>query len=257
MIDYSKLMPKLEYNGVLITDISHRFKLSPVVQELASEYYNVTIEADETPESLSLKVYGQQDYWWLILVANNIIDPFYDWLMTDEEVVAYAEKLHGVDGKNHVMHYEDENYVKYSSDWGDSPPTPFMEPHLFEELTRDEYYLKYNYIKQDIPYWSYIPNPSLTIDGHCTINGVVSPSTDVSSESIAFCGRAGGVWEYDNELEKRWITYNLKPVTHIEWMLHLNDEKRRVNIIKPEHLPALEGEFRKMFKGMKQQYQEF
>lgn len=256
MIDYNKIIPKLEYNGVLISDISHRFMLSPKIAELSSEYTNVLISENETPERLSLRMYGTQDYWWLILATNHIIDPFYEWLMTEEEVTSYAEKLHGVDGKNDVKHYEDAEYNIYSESWGNGSPTPFMESHLFEELTRDEFSIEYNYVKQGIPYWSYIPDPSLTIDGHCTIDTVIVDDTNPASESISTCVQHGGTWDYDNEIEKRWITFNLKPVTHIEWMMHLNDEKRRVNIVQKKHLPELESEFKKMFKGMKQQYQE-
>jgi|LWDU01.1.fsa_nt_gi hypothetical protein len=170
MIKYSSLIPKLTYNGQSISDITHRFVLTPSLNKFATLYTKIEISDTETPEAVSLRVYGSTNYWWLILAINNVIDPLYDWVMTENEVYEYAELLYGVDGMNEHRHYEDENFVRYS--------------------------------KQ---------NPE----------------------------------------------ENLMPVTQLEWMIHLNDIKRKVNVISQKYLPEIEKIFKDQTKAMKTQVQEF
>jgi hypothetical protein len=111
------------YNGMVISDISHRFTLVPTLSALTSRYYNVSITEGSTPESVSLGVYGTTDYWWLILAINNIIDPFYDWLMSEEEIIEYCNLTYG-DSINEYHHWEDAEYNRYTSDSPEMDRTP-------------------------------------------------------------------------------------------------------------------------------------
>ena len=47
----------------------------------------------ETPEQVSFKYYGTTDYWWIIMITNNIRDVFYDWPMANSEVREYATEM--------------------------------------------------------------------------------------------------------------------------------------------------------------------
>lgn len=50
------------------------------------------ISDNETPESISAQKYGDTKYWFLILMINERFDPFYDWVLTNDELKNYAEK---------------------------------------------------------------------------------------------------------------------------------------------------------------------
>ena len=39
-----------------------------------------------------MDLYGTDKYWYLILVVNNIYDPFYEWILSDEELMNYAKE---------------------------------------------------------------------------------------------------------------------------------------------------------------------
>lgn len=108
----SKTMPKLSYNGVPISDISIRFHTLESVQKHYSFFYEHELEYGETAESLSYKLYGNHDHWWILYAINNIIDPFYDWYMTDEEVFRYVDLLYG-DKSNDIHHYADESQKSF------------------------------------------------------------------------------------------------------------------------------------------------
>lgn len=54
------------------------------------EIYN--LQHGDTPEALSRQFYKNDQYWYLILLVNNIEDPFYEWNLSDEECMNYAKK---------------------------------------------------------------------------------------------------------------------------------------------------------------------
>jgi len=113
MNSYNDFIPKLEYNGVLISDITHRFTLADGVEKYKGFYSKSLIEQHQTPEAVSHALYGTTDYWWILLAINNVMDPLYDWVMLDSEVHAYTEKLY--DDINGIHHWEDQEYNRYES----------------------------------------------------------------------------------------------------------------------------------------------
>ena len=114
MSKYTTTLPKLTYNGVTISDITHRIDMLKSVRKYEALYYTVRISDDMTPELLAERTYGNQDYWWIICTINKVIDPFYDWVKRETEVYAYAEMLY--DDKYNIHHWEDTEYNQFETD---------------------------------------------------------------------------------------------------------------------------------------------
>jgi hypothetical protein len=114
MPKYSQTLPKLTYNGVTISDITHRIDMLKSVRKYEALYYTVRISEDMTPELLAEQTYGNQDYWWIICTINKVIDPFYDWVKRETEVYAYTEMLYA--DKYDIHHWEDTEYNQYETD---------------------------------------------------------------------------------------------------------------------------------------------
>lgn len=55
-------------------------------------FYKYTMKDTETIESISLKLYGTQQYYWTILLANNLFDRNYDFPLGNKEFNAYIEE---------------------------------------------------------------------------------------------------------------------------------------------------------------------
>ena len=68
------------------------FYNSFVKDSIDSNSFDYVLEHGDTPESLSMKYFGTDTYWYMILIANNIRDPFYEWNLTDEELMNYAKE---------------------------------------------------------------------------------------------------------------------------------------------------------------------
>ena len=54
-------------------------------------------------ESVSEQFYGDQKYYWIILLFNNVKDRFYDWLTQDQFEKYVNDKYSDI---NAVHHYE-------------------------------------------------------------------------------------------------------------------------------------------------------
>ena len=96
-----------EYDTV--RNILFRISLIKEVMEVnVNAYYFYAVEDSDTPESLAEKVYGNPEAHWIILYANNIYDPYYDWPMNNKVFDSYIIKKYGSLewAKTNYRHYE-------------------------------------------------------------------------------------------------------------------------------------------------------
>lgn len=59
----------------------------------------------EIPESVSYKLYGTTDYFWTLLVINNIVNPYLDWPLSDDQVEAVTTKKYGAGNEYNIYSY--------------------------------------------------------------------------------------------------------------------------------------------------------
>ncbi len=109
---FTEQLPTLTYTGVSIVDISVRFNALKSAKNYYSFFYEYALRDGDTAERTSYDLYGTHDYWWILYAINDVIDPFYDWLMTDEEVGEYANLAYS--DMNDIHHYADESSKTYS-----------------------------------------------------------------------------------------------------------------------------------------------
>lgn len=89
MSKYFTHFQKIEYGGKEIRNITNR---SRIREDLLSDpyiYLPYTIADGEKPETVAELYYGSVDDTWLVLLANNMTDPYYDWPLSDEEFDQY------------------------------------------------------------------------------------------------------------------------------------------------------------------------
>lgn len=89
---------------VLTKDIFKRvvFNRMPTGQ-LNFEYHY--IENGDTPDILAYKYYKNTSYHWLILLANDITNPYEEWPKDDSSLSDYVEGKYGVGNANATHHY--------------------------------------------------------------------------------------------------------------------------------------------------------
>jgi hypothetical protein len=89
MSKYFTNYPIIEYQDKRIRDISRRSKILDDLLQNPYIFLPYTIREGEKPETISQLYYGSVNDTWLILLANNITDPYYEWPMDDEEFNQY------------------------------------------------------------------------------------------------------------------------------------------------------------------------
>lgn len=75
-----------------VTNLISRFSFEEAFKENTAAYYKYVVKEGETPESLAHRFYGSSEKHWIILMMNNIIDPFYDWPLDDRYLNEYIMK---------------------------------------------------------------------------------------------------------------------------------------------------------------------
>ena len=108
--------PKIQYdinktqysNFETVTDLTFRFSVIKDVLDNTAAYYKYAIKEGETPEILADRVYGDPEAYWMILYANDIYDPQYDWPMNSDVFEKFIIGKYGSinAAKTIVHHYE-------------------------------------------------------------------------------------------------------------------------------------------------------
>lgn len=94
-MSYFNFIPNTEYKlqrGGSVTiakNILVRAKILESIRNFESSALEYTIEDDERPEHIAFRAYGRADYHWIILLYNEIHDPFFDWPMSTNEFEGY------------------------------------------------------------------------------------------------------------------------------------------------------------------------
>lgn len=156
---YFKDFPTIQYsigkNKQLVTDILVRAKFSDRLKEYGTAFSTYSVKDRERPEHVANRFYGSPDFSWIVLLANEIQDPFFEWCMSQQELTAYCEDVYGKDAMFFTRHFErngiiigeyyDYNYNDPDFIWippsNPAPQDPNVVPvshYEFEERKNEE-----------------------------------------------------------------------------------------------------------------------
>jgi hypothetical protein len=89
----------------LVPDILRRVALADKLKQNSSYFEEYDIRDGETPEIVAEKKYGDSQLHWIILMANDIIDPRFDWHLSYYNLVEYCKGKYGAGNINKLHHY--------------------------------------------------------------------------------------------------------------------------------------------------------
>ena len=124
MPSYFSAFPKIYYDAAgqgdykLVTNLLRRVQIKEGLKESASLFDIYDIMGEDTPESVSEQFYGDQQYYWIILLFNNVKDRFYDWPLTSHQFQKYVEDKYS--DPNGIHHYEVAQSSGATSSFDDS-----------------------------------------------------------------------------------------------------------------------------------------
>lgn len=115
-MQYFNTLPKLvktddKGNSLLLTNILARANLLQNFLSSPAIYYEYDIQDGDTPEIIAHKYYGDVYRYWVVLFANQIMDPQWQWPMSGEVFKSYIDSKYtlatpAVNPLTTVHHYE-------------------------------------------------------------------------------------------------------------------------------------------------------
>jgi hypothetical protein len=152
MSTFLDTFPKIQYDIVkakqsnyqIITNILFRIGIIKDILSNISAYYNLSIIDGETPEIMASKIYGNPEAYWMILYANDIHDPQYDWPMTSTVFKKYLESKYGtVNAAQTGIHHYEKVIIKTESLSGIK--SEWRSVINYDKLTENDMGIPYDY----------------------------------------------------------------------------------------------------------------
>jgi hypothetical protein len=203
--DIEKALYRSKYD--VVTDITFRFGFVKELLNNISAYYLYSIKDTETPEILAEYVYDNPEAYWIILYANDIYDPQYDWPLNYSNFQNYIISKYGsIAASQTGIHHYEKIITRTES--------------LSGTVTEQRIIVNYDKLTNnalDIPYDYYVGLPAGQSVETINMNG--QTVTEVISRSA--------VSKYDYEDQE-------------------NEKKRTIKIIKPEYYQQIMLEFDNM-----------
>ena len=112
---YFKNFPLVFYNDVKLRNIMLKTNIIREIFLNDTNFYTYEVRDGQKPTTVAFDYYGSVDYTWLVLLSNQIIDPYFDWILSNEEFDSYIIKKYGSipAAQSTIVEYKDilGNYV--------------------------------------------------------------------------------------------------------------------------------------------------
>ncbi len=94
------------------------------------------IKESDTPEIIAHKLYGSADYYWVVTMFNQILDPVLDWPMTSQAFDRYIQRKYGsIQVAKTTIHHYTKTITKMSSLGESSSATTTIDQDTYNSLT--------------------------------------------------------------------------------------------------------------------------
>lgn len=274
--NYFSYFPNIQYDidgsGIkrTVKDILRRVVFRDNIKKNASLFLEYSVEDTDTPESVAYRVYGSASYHWIILLLNEMTNPFFDWPLKQLEFENFmAEKYAGSAIYFRTPYggvFLPDDTVTWPNGTTGSATVIKWSPTLRELIVDDitgtivgsagsssshimkdandygyvgrfvsDYQFGLNRFTVDgepgsslvVPYWAVVDEDAETT----TYNRTVSISSNYLTSYIAS----------DSEIDGR-------VVTNLAYEEYLNNEKRKIKVLREEFVPLVTKEIQNLLK---------
>lgn len=138
-----------------MTNLTLRLDFFEYLKDNISLFQYVQLSGTEKPEDVAFKLYGDPALFWIVLWSNNIVDPYYDWILTEKQLQDYIKTKYGALNLYSVHHYETTathrlgaGVIVNQSDAPNQPITNYEYEYGLNELKRKIKVVDPSYINQ-------------------------------------------------------------------------------------------------------------
>lgn len=104
---YFSDFPQIEYQAKIARSIMARPRIASSLLSNPAAIYSYTVNNDLRPDQVAHLYYGDSELLWLIFLANNIVDPYYGWPLTQNTFQDFIISKYGTiaNAKSTIKHY--------------------------------------------------------------------------------------------------------------------------------------------------------
>lgn len=188
----------------VVTNLMSRFSFNAASKDKLVMYYKYDISDGETPEIIADKLYGSPEKHWIILSVNNIKNPQFDWPLRYNDLTKY------IDIKYRGATYANTANTGTGLSWSKSHTHSY---YINEKRT--------------------LPSGSDTTET-IIIDAATYANTNTTSTVVYTLYDSSNVT----------ITTTKSSISYYEYEIQANEEKRTIDILRPEFVKTIEQEFR-------------
>lgn len=114
---YFEKFPVINYNGYTVRNIMSRVKVLDKVIRKPDYFYNFQLIDTARADNVAYETYQDSYMSWLVYLSNSIIDPYYDWNMSQYNFEQYILNKYGnyANAQGRVAYW--------TNNWYDNPQT--------------------------------------------------------------------------------------------------------------------------------------
>ncbi len=194
-----------------VTNIIARFGFESTLKNNSAAFYKYNIQEGDTPEIIASKYYDNPERHWIVLLFNDIMDPQYDWPLQYQPFIDYVN-------------------TKYSANnYADTANTGV--PGLAWSMNVNNVQSYYKVVtRTNFDDISIVEKLEVDANTYASIGASTTTYTLQDGSTIT------------EKITKETQTY-------YDYEQELNEAKREIKLVKPEFVPQIEKEFKKVIKS--------
>ena len=192
-----------------VTNIIARFGFERSLKENSSTFYKYSIQDSDTPEIIAHKYYDHAERHWIVLLFNDIIDPQYDWPLKYETFINYVDTKYSANGAANTT-------VQSGLAWSMSVNNVHSYYKIIQRTSAD----------------GTVTEERIQIDSGTYAN-VAATTSSITLQS-------GNIITQTVSKEKK---------SYYDYEMETNEAKRNIILLKPDFVPQIEKEFKKIIKS--------
>lgn len=281
---YFSHFPNIFYRGHVTKNIVARAAVPPEIFKDVSVFYPYELKEGDRPDIASERIYRSPFYDWAIYLTNNIVDPYYDWYMSQRQFEQHIERKYGSveAAKRTTMFYR----VNWLQDDSNLTPSGFEQlpvvlkkywEAVYDELTGSV--IKYKRRQLDVTQNTnkivqldvvYLNDKSFAVGEQVqqTSGGSVTATAFVvwaGTDSVIIQHTAGDFTEgstfegYDTSTQCRitsvaTLMENISsteaaywsPISYYEYEEENNEDKRTIQLLAPRYITIAQDQFKQL-----------
>ena len=234
-----------------VTDLTRRVGIRTDMVNVLPSYYKSSIVMSERPEVVSDNLYENVRYHWILMQLNNVVDPYFDWVLEDATLESFINKKY----PNYNLLLYTDHHAEPAYNTSD-PKSYFFHPgETITDGTATGTVVEFDPTVKQIVY----KPVSGTFADDDVITGSVSGAMGKVEE---YTTELVGIHHYESSapeesglnVDRDHVViygstyYYAKAITNQTYELNRNEENREISILRDNYLQQYVGEFKEKIR---------